>query len=165
MAEGAFRCSLYLSPKVLEASPMYSSSQVRSPHWYQYMAPLWLTIGSLSLVENSRLLMVLPPLKWVWMPYLPQIFLMLSQRPCVWGMTMCPLFLASLVAGWALVVPPSVACLVDSLRLFSTLSKAHLGYLHLVRAFLRCSLSFRSSSGLLHTVGPMEEGVDYTELG
>ena len=84
---------------------MYSSSQVRSPHWYQYMAPLWLAIGSLSLVENSRLLMVLPPLKWVWMPYLPQIFLMLSQRPCVWGMTMSPLFLASLVAGWALVVP------------------------------------------------------------
>ena len=27
---------------------MYSSSQPRSPHWYQYMAPLWLTIGSLS---------------------------------------------------------------------------------------------------------------------
>ena len=32
---GGFRCSLYLSPKVLEVSPMYSSSHVRSPHWYQ----------------------------------------------------------------------------------------------------------------------------------
>ena len=30
MAEGSFRCSLYLSPKVLEVSPMYSSSQERS---------------------------------------------------------------------------------------------------------------------------------------
>ena len=83
MAEGVFRCSLYLSPKILEVSPMYSSSQPRSPHWYQYMAPLWLTMGSLSLGETRRFLMVLPPLKWVWMPYLPQIFLMLSQRPHV----------------------------------------------------------------------------------
>ena len=32
-------------------------------------------------------------------------------------------------------VPPSLTCLVDLLSLFSTLSKAHLGYLHLVRAF------------------------------
>ena len=32
MGEGSFRCSLYLSPKVLEVSPMYSSSHVRSPH-------------------------------------------------------------------------------------------------------------------------------------
>ena len=31
MGEGSFRCSLYLSPKVLEVSPMYSSSQPRSP--------------------------------------------------------------------------------------------------------------------------------------
>ena len=37
---------------------------------------------------------------------------------------------------------PSVACLVDLLSLFSTLSKAHMGYLHLVRAFLRWSFSF-----------------------
>ena len=37
------------------------------------MAPLWLTIGSLSLGETRRFLMVLPPLKWVWMSYLPQI--------------------------------------------------------------------------------------------
>ena len=82
IGEGSFRCSLYLSPKVLEVSPIYSSSQLRSPHWYQYMALLWFTIGSLSL-GRPRFLMVLPPLKQVWMPYLPQIFLILSQRPCV----------------------------------------------------------------------------------
>ena len=29
--------------------PIYSSSQPSSPHWDQYMAPLWLTTGSLSL--------------------------------------------------------------------------------------------------------------------
>ena len=83
MNEGSFRCSLNLSPKVLEASPIYSPSQERSPHWNQYMAPLLLTIGSLSLGETSRFLMVLLPLKWVCMPYLPQIFLILSQRPWV----------------------------------------------------------------------------------
>ena len=33
---------------------MYSSLQVRSPHWNQYMAPLLLNMGSLSLVETSR---------------------------------------------------------------------------------------------------------------
>ena len=123
------------------------------------MAPLWLNIGSLSLGETRRLLMVLPPLKWVWMPYLPQIFLILSQRPCVYGMTMWHLFLTSLVAGWAPVVPPSVGCLMDLLSLFSTLSKAHLGYLHLVRAFLRWFFSCWSSSGLLHTVEALWERV------
>ena len=33
---------------------MYSSSQVRSPHWNQYMAPILLTMGSLSLGETRR---------------------------------------------------------------------------------------------------------------
>ena len=55
-------------------SPMYSSLQVRSLHWNQYMAPLLLTMGSLSLGKTSRFLMVLLPLKWVCIPYLPQIF-------------------------------------------------------------------------------------------
>ena len=50
-------------------------------------------------------------------------------------------------------VSPSLTCLVDLLSLFSTLSKAHLGYLHLVRAFLRCSFSCWSNSGLLHSQG------------
>ena len=40
---------------------MYSSSQERSPHWNQYMAPLLLSIGSLSLGETRKFLMVLLP--------------------------------------------------------------------------------------------------------
>ena len=32
IGEGAFKCSLYLSPKVLPDSPIYSSSQSISPH-------------------------------------------------------------------------------------------------------------------------------------
>ena len=55
-----------------------------------------------------------------------------------------------LLAPWLLT--PSMASLEGLLSLFSTLSKAHLGYLHLVRAILRCSFSCLSSSGLLHTV-------------
>ena len=31
--ECSFRCSLNLSSKILEVSPMYSSSHRRSPHW------------------------------------------------------------------------------------------------------------------------------------
>ena len=51
-----------------------------------------------------------------------------------------------------MLLTPSMASLEGLLSLFSTLSKAHLGCLHLVRAFLRCSFSCLSSSGLLHTV-------------
>ena len=76
---------------------------------------------------------------------------------------MWPFVLTLLVAVWAAVVPwlwtPSIASLVDLLSLFSTLSKAHLGYLHLVRAFLRWSFSCWSNSGLLHTVLALWERV------
>ena len=82
MGERSFRCSLYLSPKVLEVSPVYSS-QEGSPHWNQYMAPLLLIIGFLSLGKTIRFQIVLLPLKWVCMHYLPQIFLILLQRACV----------------------------------------------------------------------------------
>ena len=54
--------------------------------------------------ETSGFLMVLPPLKWVCMPYLPQIFLILSQETfCVRynNMTLCFYFI-----GGGLVVSP-----------------------------------------------------------
>ena len=72
---------------------------------------------------------------------------------------MCPFFCTSWLADWALLLPPSLTCLEDLLSLFSTLSKAHVGYLQLVRAFLRCSFSFWSNSGLLHTVEALWERV------
>ena len=79
---------------------------------------------------------------------------------------MWPLVLTSLVTVWEAVVPgllaPSMTSLVDLLSLFSTLSKAHLGYLHLVRAFLRLSFSCWSISGLLHTVWALWERVCMT---
>ena len=74
-------------------------------------------------------------------------------------MTICPLFCTSWLADWALLLPPSLTCLEDLLSLFSTLSKTHIGYLQLVRAFLRWSFSFWSNSGLLHTVEALWERV------
>ena len=122
IGKGSFRYSLNLSPKVLEVSPMYSLLQVRPLHWNQYMAWLLLTMGSLSLGETSRFLMVLLPLKWICIPYLPQIFLMLLQRPYVHGITIWPLVLTSLAMGWAPAVPwllaPSLTSLEGLVSLF-----------------------------------------------
>ena len=153
IGEGSFRCSLNLSPKVLEISPMYSASQVRSPHWNQYMAPLLLNMGSLSLAETSRFLMVLLPLKWVCMPYLPQIFLMLLQRPCVY-MKIWPLVLtigSRLGSCSDLVVSPINDLLGGPGKPFSTLTKPILGIAE----------KFRIAT---HCFGPMGEGINYTKV-
>ena len=106
IAEGAFRCSLYLSPKVLEVSPMYSSSQPRSPHWYQYMALLWLTIGSLSLGETSRFLMVVPPLKWVWCHTYHRSF-WYFHKDLVCRNDNMTLLCTPWLAVWVLLLPPN----------------------------------------------------------
>ena len=85
-----------------------------------------------------------------------------TKALCV-GYDYMTLLLTSLVAAGVLLAPwlltPSMASLEGLVSLFSTLSKAHLGYLHLVRAFLRCSFSCLSSSGLLHTVWALWERV------
>ena len=54
IGEGAFGCSLNLSPNVLEDSPMYSSSHSTLSHLYLYMMPLFLVILSLSLGATRR---------------------------------------------------------------------------------------------------------------
>ena len=88
---------------------------------------------------------------------------MFLWRPWVYGITIWPLVLTSLVTAWEPVVPwllaPSLTSLDDLVSLFSTLSIAHLGYLQLVSAFLRCSISFWRSSGLLQTVLALWVGV------
>ena len=74
-------------------------------------------------------------------------------------MTIWPFVFISLVVGWVPAMPwpsaPSLSSLVGLLSLFSTLSKAHLGYLQWARAIPRCSISFWNSSNLLHTVFPL----------
>ena len=74
---------------------------------------------------------------------------------------MWPLVLTSLVVGRAPLVPcllaPSEASLEGLLSFLSTLSKAHLGYFH--STLLRWVYSLWRSSGLLHTVWTLWEGV------
>ena len=81
-ADGAQRCSLSFSLKVLEEYPMYSSHS-NLWHLYLYFTQLFCMILSLSLGDTRRLLMVLPPLKWTWIPILPQMILKLSLNPFV----------------------------------------------------------------------------------
>ena len=75
IGDGAFRCSLYLSSKVLAGSPIYSSSYSVLSHLYQYMMLLCFVMASLSLGNINRFFKVFPPLKYTWTPYLLQMVL------------------------------------------------------------------------------------------
>ena len=73
IGESSFMYSLILSRKVLEVSPMYSSSHARSLTLEPVDGPLLFSMGSLSLGETRRFLIAILPLMWVCMPYLSQI--------------------------------------------------------------------------------------------
>ena len=88
MGDCALMCSLYLSPKLLPDSPMYSSSQSTLPHLYLYITPLFLSMVSLSFGCTRRSLIVLPPLKYTSTLYLLQMFLKVSPKPFIYGTTM-----------------------------------------------------------------------------
>ena len=146
--------------------PMYSSSEERSPHWNQYMAPLLLTIGSLSLGETSRFLMVLLPLMQVCMSYLPQITDLLDTFTETLSVgynneTLGFNFIGSrLGTCCALVVSP-----IRSLTGRFVMPSLHLvqspfwGICIRFSAFLRWVFSLWRSSGLLHTVWALWERV------
>ena len=53
MGDGAFKCSLYLSSKVLAGSIIDSSSHSVLPHLNQYMMLLWFVMASLSLGTST----------------------------------------------------------------------------------------------------------------
>ena len=73
IGDGAFKCSLYLSSKVLDDSPMYSLSHSVLPHLYQYMMLLCFFIPSLSFGNISKSFRVFPPLKYAWTLYIHTI--------------------------------------------------------------------------------------------
>ena len=166
MAEGAFRCSLYLSPKVLEVSPMYSWLQPRSPHWYQEMASLWLTIGSLSLGETRKFLNGSATFE-VGLDAIPttDLFDTFAKTLCV-GYDNVTLILQFMVGKLGIVSAPiidlsgrpveSVLHLVQSpLRIFApgeSLPEVILFLLEQLRLAAYCG-------------GPMGEGLDNTEFG
>ena len=73
IGDGAFKCSFYISSKVLADFPMYSSSHSVLPHLYQYIMLLCFLISSLSFGNISKLFKVFPPLKYAWTSYLLQM--------------------------------------------------------------------------------------------
>ena len=138
---------------------MYSSSHVSYPHWYQYKVPNFLSMGSLSLGLTNICLMVPFPFKWVWILHLLQVFLMYSPLS-LFVRNNYVTFTVFVLVG----VPPcgvttgvagvssgdSLWVLLSSqlLKIFlSTISKAHLGYLLLVRALLKCCNFLVRNSG------------------
>ena len=95
IGDGAFRCSLYLSSKVLGYSPIYSSSQSILSHLNQYITLLFFLMLSLSLGDTSKFLMFFPPLKYTCIPYFLQMFLKLSLIPWEYGTTIWHIFFCS----------------------------------------------------------------------
>ena len=145
IVEGSFRCSLKLSPKFIEVSPMHLSLQVRlctRINIWPHFGYCWIFgLGGDQQVFDGAItfevaLYTIPP---------TDLFNTFAETMGVWYYYMT-LGLISLVMGWAPVVCWLLASSITSLgglvSLFSTLSKAHLGYLQWVGAFLRCCNSF-----------------------
>ena len=70
MGEGAFRCSLYLSPNVLDVSPMYSSSHSNLSHLNLKITPLFFVMWSLSFEATKPITSAYIPTMWLF--HLPQ---------------------------------------------------------------------------------------------
>ena len=79
MGEGALRYNFNLLPKVLAEFPIYSSSHSNLSHLYLNITVLFFVMLPLSFSTTMGLMMVLLPLKWIWMPTLPQMFLKLAK--------------------------------------------------------------------------------------
>ena len=144
MGKGSFRCSLNLLPKCWRFPLCVHHEVTTLEHMY---GPTFLTIMSLSLGETSRFLMML-------LPTPADLFNAFAETLGVWYdyVTIGFYFIGNGLGAYStLAVSPSLTSLVDLISLFSTLSKANLWYLQLV-TFLRCSISFWRSSGLLQTV-------------
>ena len=138
IGEGAFRCSLNLSPKFLADSPIYSSLHSTLLHLNLYMTPLLLRIGSLSLGVMRRFLMVGPPFRCTSIPYFLQVLLKLSLSPWWYGTVIC--------GFWSLLLLGLVFLLLFFLGagvwfLNFTLFRAYVGYLHFFRVLYKCSSS------------------------
>ena len=95
--EGALKCFLRLSWKLLPNSPIYSSSQPAWVHQNFYIIPLFWVVVSMG--ATKRVQMVLWPLIWTCITNVLHIFLKLSVSPLVYGTTrnMLWLFVLSLL--------------------------------------------------------------------
>ena len=95
--EDALRCSFYLLPNVQADSPIYPSLQSTLSHLCQYIIQLLPCFGSLSFSDTSIFLIILVPLKYVLMPYLP--FTTLTQALPVWYEYVSLVFVVVVVDG------------------------------------------------------------------
>ena len=88
--EGSFRC-LYIFSRRSWMFLLCTPHCMWAPHTDTSRWPYSFFLKeSLSLGLTSIFLMVLLPLKWVWMPYFLHICLILSPSPCVKGITIFP---------------------------------------------------------------------------
>ena len=144
MGEGALRCSLNLSSKVLADSPMYSSSHSVLPHLYQYMMLLFFFHFFFVFGKHQQIFQCVS-----------------SPEVCLDPITCCKLICNSHIDLWCMVSLCDIffVWMVSSFLfysfylpdLFITLWKAHLGYLHLSRALSRWFNSSLSSCGVEQT--------------
>ena len=143
IGDGAFKCSLYLSLKVLADSLMYSSSHSVLPHLYQYIMLLCFLIS--SSVNSSRC---------------SSLCSMSGLHSCYrWTCSFhiglwCNILLCDIssVAVWCFHL--CLFCLLLFSCSFSILLMAHFGYLQCCRTSSRCFNSSSSSLELEHTALP-----------
>ena len=99
------------------------------------------------------------------MPYLPQIFLILSQRPCV-GYDNVPLVLHFMVGRLGIIVAPTIALPGRPVESFLHLVQSPLRIFTLGESLPEMILFFLEQLRIAaHGGGPMGEGLDNTELG
>ena len=106
------------------------------------MTLFFFTISSLSLGDTRIYLSVLPPLKYTATPCFLPMFLILSNMPGTYGMTMWLLFMGLLVVLLGVCFFSFLCC---CLKIFLM---AHLGYLHWPSTSSRWFNSFSRSLGV-----------------
>ena len=88
-----------------------------------------------------------------------------TKTLCV-GYDNVPLIFDFVLADWALLVPPSLTCLVDLLSLSSTLSKGHFGHLAFGESLAEVVLFLLEQLRLAaHSGDPMGKGLYNTKFG
>ena len=130
------------------------------------MAPLWLTIGSLSLGETSRFLVVLPPFE-VSLDAIPttDLFDTFTKTLCV-GYDNVHLVLHFMVSRLGIVGAPIINLSGRPVELFLHLFQSPLGIFALSESLPEVILFFLEQLRIAaHSGGPMGEGLDNTELG
>ena len=132
MGDRAFTCSLNLSANIVPDSLVYSSLQSTLPHLYLFITPLSCKMVSLSLGFTRRYMMVLPPLKCIFMPCALQMSLQLSSWPLIYCTTMYGLLMLEVGLFLILFEP-----LLDLLDLMLALFKTQTWCLHFCGACFR----------------------------